>query len=145
MTPLTVAYQRPRSVGFSRQEHGSGLPFPSPGDLSDPGIKPRSSALQADTSPSEPPGKPLAHERAQSSLLSRTTGDQGPAPAGLLRSAVRRAGGGKAADEQTEARPTEHQEQRRAVVCLVPPASDTPAPAPSFGVLLSRRLTVKPH
>ena len=41
----------------SRQEHWSGLPFPSPGDLPHPGIKPRSSALQADSLPSEPPGK----------------------------------------------------------------------------------------
>ena len=43
---------------FSRQEHWSGLPFPSPGDLSDPGIKPGFPALQADSLPSEPPGKP---------------------------------------------------------------------------------------
>ena len=46
-------------MGFSRQEYWSGLPFPSPGDLPDPGIKPRSPALQADTLPSEPPGKPI--------------------------------------------------------------------------------------
>ena len=39
-------------------EHGSGLPFPSPGDLSDPGMEPRSSTLQVDSLPSEPPGKP---------------------------------------------------------------------------------------
>ena len=45
-------------MGFSRQEYWSGLPFPSPVDLPDPGIKPRSPALQADTLPSEPPGKP---------------------------------------------------------------------------------------
>ena len=43
---------------FSRQEYGSGLPFPSPGDLSDPGIEPGSPALQANTLPFEPPGKP---------------------------------------------------------------------------------------
>ena len=59
-TPWTVAYQSPLSMGFSRQEYWSGLPFPSPGDLPDPGVKPRSSALQADTLPSEPPGKPRA-------------------------------------------------------------------------------------
>ena len=46
-------------MGFSRQEYWSGLPFPSPGDLPDPGIKPRSTALQADALTSEPPGKPL--------------------------------------------------------------------------------------
>ena len=44
-------------MGFSRQEYWSGLPFPSPGDLSDPGIEPGSLALQADALPSEPPGK----------------------------------------------------------------------------------------
>ena len=56
-TPWTVAYQAPPSVGFSSQEHWSGLPFPSPGDLPDPGIEPGSPASQADTLPSEPPGK----------------------------------------------------------------------------------------
>ena len=54
-TPWTVAYQVPPSMGFSRQEYWSGLPFPFPGDLPDPGIKPRSPALQADALPSEPP------------------------------------------------------------------------------------------
>ena len=44
-TPWTVAHQAPLSMGFSRQEYWSGLPFPSPGDLPDPGIKPRSSTL----------------------------------------------------------------------------------------------------
>ena len=53
-TPQTVAYQAPPSMGFSRQEHWSGLLFPSPGDLSDPGIKHGSSALQADSLPSVP-------------------------------------------------------------------------------------------
>ena len=57
-TPWTVAYQAPLSMGFSRQECWSGLPFPSPGDLPDPGIEPGSPALQADVLPSEPPGKP---------------------------------------------------------------------------------------
>ena len=57
-SPWTVAYQAPRSMGFSREEYWSGLPFPSPGDLPDPGIEPRSPALQADSLPSEPPGKP---------------------------------------------------------------------------------------
>ena len=57
VTPWTVAYQAPPSMGFSRQECWSGLPFPSPGDLPDPGIEPGSSALQADALLSEPPGK----------------------------------------------------------------------------------------
>ena len=55
-TPWTVGYQPPLSMGFSRQKHWSGLPFPSPGDLPDPGIEPTCPALQADASPSEPPG-----------------------------------------------------------------------------------------
>ena len=55
--PMDVAYQAPPSMGFSRQECWSGLPFPSPGYLPDPGIKPGSPALQADALPSEPPGK----------------------------------------------------------------------------------------
>ena len=46
-------------LGFSRQEYWSGLPFPSPGDIPDPGIKPRSPALEADALTSEPPEKPL--------------------------------------------------------------------------------------
>ena len=58
VTPWTVAYQASPSMGFSRQVYWSGLPFPSPGDLPDPGIKPESPALQADALPSEPPGKP---------------------------------------------------------------------------------------
>ena len=51
-TPWTVAYQAPPSMGFSRQECWSGLPFPSPGDLPDPGMEPGSPALQADSLPS---------------------------------------------------------------------------------------------
>ena len=57
-TPWTVAHQAPLSMGFSRQEYWSRLPFPSPGDLPDPEIKLRSPTLQADSLPSEPPGKP---------------------------------------------------------------------------------------
>ena len=54
-TLWTVAYQGTPSMGFSRQEYWSGLPFPSPGDLPDPGIKPGSPALEADSLTSEPP------------------------------------------------------------------------------------------
>ena len=50
-TPLTVAYQASLSMGFSRQEYWSGLPFPSPGDLPDLGIEPRSPTLQTDALP----------------------------------------------------------------------------------------------
>ena len=55
-TPWTVAYQASLSMGFSRQEYWSGLPFPSPGDLPNPGIESRSPALQIDSLPSEPSG-----------------------------------------------------------------------------------------
>ena len=60
-TPWTVAYQAFPSMGFSRQEYWSGLPFPSPGDLPDPGIGPGSPALEAGALTSEPPGKPHIH------------------------------------------------------------------------------------
>ena len=56
-TPWTVAYQASLTMGFSRQKYQSALPFPSPGDLSDPGIEPGSPTLQADSLPSKPPGK----------------------------------------------------------------------------------------
>ena len=61
--PWTAAYQAPPSMGFSRQEYWSVLPFPSPGDLPNPGIEPGSPALQADALPSEPPGKPKWSKR----------------------------------------------------------------------------------
>ena len=57
VTPWSVAYQAPLTVGLSRQEYWNGLPFPSPGDLPNPGIKPGSPTLQADGLPSELPGK----------------------------------------------------------------------------------------
>ena len=52
-TPGTVASQAPLSMGFSRQEYWSGLPFPSPGDFPNPGLEPRSPALQVDSLPTE--------------------------------------------------------------------------------------------
>ena len=61
-TPWTVARQAPLSMEFSRQEHWSRWPSSSPGDLPDPGIKPRSSSLQANSLPSETPGKPILSE-----------------------------------------------------------------------------------
>ena len=54
----TVAHQAPLSMGFSRQEYWSGLPFPS-GDLPNPGMKPESPSLPVDSLPSKPPGKPM--------------------------------------------------------------------------------------
>ena len=61
-TPWTVAHQAPLSMKFSRQEYQRGLPFPPPGDLPHPGIKPSFSALQADS-------LPLSHQRSPASML----------------------------------------------------------------------------
>ena len=58
--PWTVARQPPLSMGYFRQEYWNGLPFPSPRDLPNPGIEPRSPALQEDSLLSEPTGKPVA-------------------------------------------------------------------------------------
>ena len=63
-TPWTVAHQAPPSMGFPRQEHWSGLLFPSPGDLPNPGIKPGSPTLQTDPLTSEPPGKPAKSRKS---------------------------------------------------------------------------------
>ena len=57
VTPWTVVYQAPLSMGFSRQGYWGGLPFPSPGNLCNPGIEPGSLALQADSLLTEPQGK----------------------------------------------------------------------------------------
>ena len=61
VTPWTVAYQGPPSMGFSRQVYWSGVPLPSPGDLPDPGIEPGSPALQADALPLSHQGSPKVH------------------------------------------------------------------------------------
>ena len=76
----TVASQAPLSMVFSRQEYWTGLPFPSPGDLPDPGVKHGSPALQADSCPTELPWKPSVkiktlsykqgHQKLSSSVLS---------------------------------------------------------------------------
>ena len=60
-TLWTVSYQASLSMGFSKQEYWSGLPFPSPGDLPDPGIEPESPTLEAGALTSEPPGKPRSY------------------------------------------------------------------------------------
>ena len=71
VTPWAAASQAPPSMGFSRQEYWSGLPFPSPGDLPDSGIEPGSPALWADGLPSKPPGKVYVglHRTIQLQLL----------------------------------------------------------------------------
>ena len=75
-TLWTVAHQAPPSMEFFRQEYCSGLPFPSPGDLPDPGIKPGSPALQADALPSEPPGKPNKKAADSHKYRKQTSGYQ---------------------------------------------------------------------
>ena len=71
-SPWIVAYQDPQSMEFSRQEYWSGLPFPSPGDLPDPGIEPRSPTLQADSLPSDPPRElPIKKKKERDILKSR--------------------------------------------------------------------------
>ena len=83
--PWTVAYQASLSMGFSRQEYSSGLPFPSPGDLPDPGIEPRSPALQADALPSEPPGKPTGFKSKFYQMLKKCNTEYTSFPAFILR------------------------------------------------------------
>ena len=74
MTPWTVACQAPLSMGFCRQEYWSGLPWPPPEDLPDPGIEPGFPELQADSLLSEPPGKPRATPKKTGVLLVRKNG-----------------------------------------------------------------------
>ena len=62
LRPMDCSHETPQSLGFPRQEYRSGLPSPSPGDLPDSGIQPGSPALQADSLPSQPPGRPLCPE-----------------------------------------------------------------------------------
>ena len=81
--PWTVARQAPLSTEFSRTEYWSGLPFASPGDLPDPGIKPRSPALQANSLSSESPGKSKTTGVGSYSLLQGIFPTQGSNP-GLL-------------------------------------------------------------
>ena len=63
LIPCTATHQAPLSLGFSRQEYWSGLPFSSPGDLPNPGVEPGSPELQADSLPYEPPGKPTIYKK----------------------------------------------------------------------------------
>ena len=72
----TVACQAPLSMGFPRQKYWSGLPCPSPGDLPNPGIEPRSPALQADSLPSEPTGKPTSGQENFPAVIKSPLGAQ---------------------------------------------------------------------
>ena len=73
MIPWILAHQAPLSMKFSRQQYWSGLPCPPPGNLPNPGIKPRSPALQADSLLTEPPGKPILFHWFSSVAQSRPT------------------------------------------------------------------------
>ena len=73
-TPWTAARQAPLSMGFSRQEYWSGLPFPSPGDLLNLGVEPGSPALKADSLPLSPQGSPHVH-----TTICKIYNQQGPA------------------------------------------------------------------
>ena len=68
-TPQTIAYQAALSMGFSRQKYWSGLPFPSPGDLLNSGIKPASPELQVDSFTTDPPGKPLDKDTGSFNII----------------------------------------------------------------------------
>ena len=70
VTLWAVAHQAPLFMEFSRQEYWNGLPFPSPGNLSDPGIEPESPVVQVDSLPSELPGKPSRSQKRQGNRLS---------------------------------------------------------------------------
>ena len=81
VTPWTGVYQASPAMGFSRQEYWSGVPLPSPEDLPNPGLEPRSPILQADALPSEPPGKPLCF--GPEAKNTTVTQGQESVPAGL--------------------------------------------------------------
>ena len=72
-TPWTVACQAPLSMGFPRQEYGSGLPFPSPGDLPNPEMEPRFPALQADSLPTELQGANIGIRKRTSHVMSSSS------------------------------------------------------------------------
>ena len=76
-TPWTVVCQAPLSMGFPRQEYWSGLPFPSPGHLPDPGIKPASPALAGGFFTTEPTGKPKYTIIRKKSILRKKTVTKG--------------------------------------------------------------------
>ena len=78
MTLWTVACQAPPSMGFTRQEYWSGLPFPSAGDLPDPAIEPWSPTLQADSLLSTPPGKLVVMEKRDTRMMAGLSSQSAP-------------------------------------------------------------------
>ena len=87
-TPWTVAHQTPLSMGFSRPEYWSGLPFPPPGDLPDPGIEPGSPSLQVVSLPAEPRGKPRKPWTQEGVGVSSAGSQAGALPLGPASSAL---------------------------------------------------------
>ena len=85
--PWTEEPGRLQSMGFSRQEYWSGLPFPSPGDLPNPGIEPGSPALQADSFTTEPLGKPLKWSESHS-VVSDSLWSHGHTIHGILQARI---------------------------------------------------------
>ena len=86
-----VAHQSPLSVEFSRREYWSGLPFPSPGNLPDPRMEPRSLALQADSLPTEPPGKPIVftnHNTIKLEISAKNCTSRNLWPHGILQARI---------------------------------------------------------
>ena len=77
LRPMDCSHKTPQSLGFPRQEYWSGLPSSSPGDLPDSGIQPGSPALQADSLPSQPPGRPLCPEWPPQSMAAPRDQDRG--------------------------------------------------------------------
>ena len=109
-TPGTVACWAPLSMGLSKPERWSGGPFPSPGDLPDPGVEPESLALQAGSLPPEPPGQPEMDKRGTEA---RVRGDSQPSPLSAapstrgLASCRRGTGQGRGASVQASSRSSE--------------------------------------
>ena len=88
-TSWTVAHQAFPTMGFSRQEYWSGLPVPSPGDLPNPWIEPRSPTLQADALTSDPPGKPThMHTHTQIVFSHKREGNLAPLTTWIDRGAL---------------------------------------------------------
>ena len=158
-TPWTVAHQAPPSMGFSRQEYWRGLPLPSPGDLPDPGIEPRSPALEADALTTEPPGdksltRPQPHQPAgpgRQELRGAHASNPQVAPSrlGARLRALRSAGQNRSergaklspdlliSPKQPPPLPREQKRRRwiarRRPTSVLPPAPPAPARAPSLG------------
>ena len=134
-TPWTVACQAPLCMGFSRQEYWSGLPCPPLGDVSDPEIIPRSLSLQADSLPSEPPGKPMNTGAGCHALLQGIIPTQGFNPC-LLRLLHLQAGSLPLGPPGTPPRAYESESKSRSVMSDSLPPHELYSPWNSPGQIL---------